>query len=537
MRPFPPFLLASAAILAVPAGALAATPWQPVARVSPRGEQVGRAFAVSLDARGTSILVAQRAGIGAPTTTRLRLPGGRTSVAAVVPASTTVVDAVHLAADARGDAVLAWVVFDGTRSRVYAAYRPAGRGFGPSVPLTPFLPLASSAYPAIDARGHAVVVWGQSGAPVEQVVLSERSATGAWSAPVPISAATLGGADPGTQTVAGAVAFDARGALCVTWSESGLAGAFAVKLRCRAAGGAFGTISTLSRPGDHSYRQYLALDPAGNALVAWWNDGDSPAADRLTMEWRLRSAAGVVGPIRRAPDAFASDPAVAARGSGRFDLFWSAGEATVRTRFAEVRNGVAGVPATLGSAAPNVGTAIVASDGASRVAAAWYEQPASGRTRIELAVLRPHGPRLTHVVGTAVFVIGLGVAVDATGDALVTWADAPLPILLTTGAAAAPTAPVPPSALFVAGYDRAAPVARLLAVPRRAVAGRRVRLRVVPRDVFGPVRATWRFGDGGVGKGLRVRHAWQAAGRYRVTLQLLDRAGNRRRLTRVVTVR
>jgi hypothetical protein len=135
-----------------------------------------------------------------------------------------------------------------------------------------------------------------------------------------------------------------------------------------------------------------------------------------------------------------------------------------------------------------------------------------------------------------VSVIGVGVAVDATGDALVTWADAPPPFLLVPARRRAAPA-VAPSALFAAGYDRAAPVARTLAVPRRTVVGRRARLRVVPRDVFGPVRATWRFGDGGIARGLRVRHAWQAPGRYRVTLQLVDRAGNRRRLTRVVNVR
>jgi PKD domain len=537
MRRIPVSLLALAASLVAPVVARASTPWQPAVRVSPPGEQVGRAFAVALDARGSGLLVAQRAGSGAATTTRLRLPGGRVSAASVLPAASTVVDAVHLAANARGDAVLAWAVFNGTKSRIYAAYRAAGRPFGPSVPLTPFLPIASSAYPAIDARGHAVVAWGQSGAPVEQVVLAERSAAGAWSAPAPVSAATLGYADPGTQTVAGAVAFDARGGLCVTWSEAGAAGASAVMLRCRAPGAAaFGAIATMSRPGDHSYRQYLAVDPAGNALVAWWNDGDSPAADRLTMEWRLRSAAGVVGPIHRAPDAFGSDPAVAARGAGRFDLFWSAGITTVRTRFAEIRAGVPGPAATLGGAAPFADRVVVASDGAARAAAAWVEQPASGRSRIELTVLRPGGPRLTHVVGRPVTAIGVGVAVDGNGDALVTWADAPPPFILVPATrAAAP--PLAPSALFVAGYDRAAPVARTLVVPRRAAVGRRVRLRVVPRDVFGPVRATWRFGDGGVGRGLRVRHAWQAAGRYRVTLQLVDRAGNRRRLTRVVAVR
>jgi hypothetical protein len=151
-------------------------------------------------------------------------------------------------------------------------------------------------------------------------------------------------------------------------------------------------------------------------------------------------------------------------------------------------------------------------------------------------VLRPVGPRLTHVVGTPVSAIGVGVAVDAAGDALVTWADATPPFILVPAArVAAPL--VAPNALYVAGYDRAAPVARTLTVPRRTVVGRRVRLRVAPRDVFGPVRATWRFGDGGVARGLRVRHAWRAAGRYRVTLQLVDRAGNRRRLTRVVAVR
>src|SRR5262245_25053991 len=98
---------------------------------------------------------------------------------------TDVLGPLSLAADARGDAVIAWAA----ANRVRVSYRPAGRGWQP--PRTLSLSGDSVGAPpgplvALDDRGRALVAWSATrGSPSSHpsLEIAARSATGAWGKP------------------------------------------------------------------------------------------------------------------------------------------------------------------------------------------------------------------------------------------------------------------------------------------------------------------------------------------------------------------
>src|SRR5436309_1635117 len=108
----------------------------------------------------------------------------------------------------------------------------------------------------------------------------------AWSAPDDLSLA-------GTVGFNSQVAVDDGGNAVVVWQRFDGAN-WRVQARARDAGGAVSAVQTLSDAGQHATQPQVAMDAAGNAVVAWQRfDGSN-----LRAQVRARTAGGVVSPIQ-----------------------------------------------------------------------------------------------------------------------------------------------------------------------------------------------------------------------------------------------
>jgi hypothetical protein len=101
-------------------------------------------------------------------------------------------------------------------------------------------------------------------------------------------------------------------------------------------------------------------------------------------------------------------------------------------------------------------------------------------------------------------------AIDDAGDGLAGF-------VAGSGAAARAT---------IRGFDATAPQLTLAAIPKRATAGIPAAFSASAHDFWGPVGVLWNFGDGSTGRGASVRHVFAAAGHLTVTAVAFDAVGN-----------
>jgi hypothetical protein len=122
-----------------------------------------------------------------------------------------------LAADAKGNAIVAWFRYGDGDQRIQVAFRPAGGGFGPPETIAE-VPSWESLGPdptvAMNQRGDGVLVWRQ-GYGIEAAL---RHGDGAFSAPETIAGSGGGGLD---------AAIDSKGNAVAVWiAGSGIGAAF-----------------------------------------------------------------------------------------------------------------------------------------------------------------------------------------------------------------------------------------------------------------------------------------------------------------------
>jgi PKD repeat protein len=167
----------------------------------------------------------------------------------------------QVAMDQGGGAVAVWERFDGANERVQAAIRPSGGAFSAPVNLSAAGQPAGNAQVAIDAGGDAVAVWQRFNGANNIVQAAIRSAGGAFSAPVNLSAT-------GRDAFDSQVAMDQGGDAVAVWSRF-VGGDVRVQAANRPAGGGFSAEANLSAAGEDATLPQVAMDQAGDALAAW----------------------------------------------------------------------------------------------------------------------------------------------------------------------------------------------------------------------------------------------------------------------------
>lgn len=165
-----------------------------------------------------------------------------------------------VALDDAGEAVALWNAFDGQNEIVQTASHPPGGDW--SEPLTLTAPGRSAfvnVQLAVDPQGEAVAVW-ESFDPLGKSLVIEaatRTAAGAWSTPTPLSA-------PGSNAREPVVAINPAGEAVVAWARSA-GGRLVVEAASHPRGGGWTVAEPLSPTGVDAEEVQIAIDPAGDA--------------------------------------------------------------------------------------------------------------------------------------------------------------------------------------------------------------------------------------------------------------------------------
>jgi hypothetical protein len=160
-----------------------------------------------------------------------------------------------------GDAVAVWERSDGTNTRVQAASRPAGGSFSAAVEdLSVATQDAIRPDVAIDQAGDAVAVWERSDGTNTRVQAASRTAGGGFGTPINLSAAGQDADFP-------QVAMDESGDVVAVFRLFGTN--FRVQARSRPVGGGFSAPVNLSAAGQDAELPQVAVDEGGNAVAVW----------------------------------------------------------------------------------------------------------------------------------------------------------------------------------------------------------------------------------------------------------------------------
>lgn len=156
-----------------------------------------------------------------------------------------------LAVDWEGNTTVVWTQGE----RIMSSFRTFALGWGEPIPLSPEGSVTPQA--AMDARGDATAVW-MHGNVVEGAYRPEQ---GEWGEPTLISQPGEGGGNP-------QVAVDGKGDSLVVWQGEDEGVQYA-RASYRPAEGEWSPPVNVSVEGDHVQQLQAAVDPAGNAIVAW----------------------------------------------------------------------------------------------------------------------------------------------------------------------------------------------------------------------------------------------------------------------------
>jgi hypothetical protein len=252
----------------------------------------------------------------------IRHPDGRWGAARTIGRTGHFIDAQpRLAANARGDAVLAWrgLSASGPRARdvLQTAYRRSAGAFGPPRSLRePGIDLQV----AVDDRGTAYAVWSHTRPPyhlASSIRVAIRPRTASWARPATVYADSAGGPR---------VALPGDGDLVVAW-RGGQVGVGATRtgfamVSARRPDGIIEPQQLLSHT--RTVGPQLAVGASGETLIAWSAPSEAldPTAGAPQLYWAARPRGGAFGPVQAAPGLRAGPLAMLADGTAV--TVWSA---------------------------------------------------------------------------------------------------------------------------------------------------------------------------------------------------------------------
>jgi hypothetical protein len=253
-------------------------------------------------------------------------------------------------------------------------------------------------------------------------LIAALSATSAAAATTPSSwSAPVGLSQSGGEEYAARLAVGPRGDAAAVWMHWNGDG-YSIQAATRPAGGAWSGPATLSAPGVHAGEPSIAIDAAGDAVVAWQQTVGKVMIEAAThaagaSTWSL--ARTLSDPLRESSDAQAAiDP----RGDAvvAFKSQDGSGATVVDVAAEQGLGGEWGAPATVspaGSDSPSLGM-----DAAGDAFLAWRVTGSSGQA-VQLAQ-RPAGgdwSTPTNLSPAGVTAMEPDLAVDAKGDVAVIW--------------------------------------------------------------------------------------------------------------------
>jgi hypothetical protein len=403
-------LLLVALVAPAPAGA----EWSTPINISDAGRNASQAQ-VAVDADGDAVFTWTRFdGTNFRVQARARSSTGTLSAVKTLSAAGQNAFNPQVAVDTDGDAVFTWQRSDGTNTRVQARARSKAGTLSAVQTLSAAGQDANNPQVAVDADGDAVFTWTRSDGTKVRVQAVRRSAAGTLSAVQDLS-------DAGQDANTPQVAVEGGGDAVFTWIRFDGTN-FRVQARARSAAGALSAVQTLSSSGRSASAPQVAVDADGDAVFTWQRfDGSFNR-----VQTRARSAAGALSAVQTlsAAGQNANLPQVAVEGGGDAVFTWVRADGTNDRAQARERSagGTLSPVQDLSNPGRSAFNPQVAVDGTGEAMFTWARSDGTNslietRSRSAAGVLRP----FTTLSDPGQDAFMPQVAVDPTGDALVTW--------------------------------------------------------------------------------------------------------------------
>jgi PKD domain-containing protein len=408
---------------------------------------------------------------------------------------------LSVAVNDAGDAIAIW---DNGGSLAYVVRAPGGVFGSPQLPpVFSFQNAADDPAVGLAADGTATVVYGArctSGLFSSEAVAVRRTADGSWSAPEAL--ATTVSCGDGTTFSRFRIDELPDGRAIVgfrRWPISGVPPPGELWSATRSSGTAAFSSQMLSSTNSPDAAA-VAIESGGAALTAWSD------TNGVQFNYHPRSGSDVPG---GAGVATATSPQVAMGANGEALLVY-ANSSGAPGALQVAPNGSVVMAQTFLSGTGSQARPAVAADSAGRAIAVYRNN--NNDDGLE-ALVRPPGGTFGNAtkLGTGIADFPV-VAADGLGDAALLWGAIDGGTLVAT-----PT---------VRAYDGAAPQITRLSVPPVLSPGRPGTFVLAASDVWGPVSASWSFGDGATGDGFTIQHSFTSPRPVTVMATATDAAGN-----------
>ncbi len=312
----------------------------------------------------------------------------------------------------RGDIAAVWIDAGG----VVAGVRPAGASsFSQETVSTPG---DAVGYPkvAVNASGTVVAAWADGTAGQYEVAI--RPAGGAFSAPI------QAGPTGGSLNLPTSVAIDNAGDVLVGETDE-VAGKDVAAYAWQPAGGSF-TTTTIDEPGREANLPVVAVDEAGDAVLAWEERSSASSSSTTIARAITRPAAGAFGAAQTLTSAaeYAFNITVAVGAGGQAAVAWQRGDTTPPYRIeASTSAGpqdLLTLPQAISAEGANGEYPAVGVGGNGEVIAAWEQGSAANEVASASA-----GGAFTPATQLSATGGDPQIALDAAGDAVIGWGAAP----------------------------------------------------------------------------------------------------------------
>jgi PKD domain len=429
-----------------------------------------------------------------------RAPGGSWSAPQTFAAS---VDVDDVEFDGAGNATVVFTRYSsGSQHTLEVVQRPAGQAFGEPVVLAgPGAPIGDGRI-AVAANGAAVAAWRRD----NRAEAAYRPAGGAFAVHGFVSAAG------GTISGIPAVAIDPDGNALVAWARNA-SSMTRTEVAYRPAGGTFDSspdpVSGAGSQGDVS----AGFDRSGDAVVVWQ---DFTTDYVVTGAFRSKTL-GSFGPVQVISGPGGRSPQLEVAPDGEALAFWHR-NGTFELAVSPPGGASFGPGETVATGAGS--QTKLAMNPAGKAMLVWARLDGS-TWRLEGRPRPPGGPLgpVKEIDSGQRFGFTTSAALDHDGNG----------VLVYTKWRGSNSGP---EDLRAAGYDAAPPRLGEVSVPAGGLAGQALSFSAAATDVWSAVSFAWSFGDGGSSSGPSAEHAYAVPANYAVGVTATDALGNGTSATR-----
>ncbi len=498
-------------VLAPAAGA----EWLPPVDISEVGEHVGTPHVV-LDSEGNATAVWDRWNGTETVVESAYRPAGEGWGA---PEELHEASAARIAVDRNGNVTVLWEAGTVSHTVLQSVEKPAGGAWTAPEDIAEFSQGATpEPWIAVDWEGNATAVWKQG----EVIKSSFRPFAGNWGEPTSLS---------GGESSTSQAAMDARGDTTVVWMHFD-GSHYVVESAYRPEGGAWEAPALVSQPGEEGGNPQVALDAKGDALVAWRGFEEEEEFVRASYRpqggsWsepvNVSTAGEHVESLRDAVDPEGNAIVAWAGSSGGYDIAHAAFKPA---------DGSWETPVEL-STGGNAFPSDIVFDTSGNAALIW--QRWDGTTDLIQAAYRPAGEEWESAVDLSEEgKQGMDpvVVLDAPGDSTAADGNATAVWISQTGSCDGEGKNCT-SLVRAAGYDPDGLPEVELEVPVEGTVGEPVEISTPTEELFAPLLE---FGDGGSVADTEASHAYEEPGEYEVTLGGAEVLGYRASAQRTITI-